>query len=153
MTRAERLHFIDEQLKGLWPQWTPTEAEMSLWMSVLTRFDYGLARTALQQAYCGPAGNHQRPRPGPFLTSARALGARTPKTRPRPAADVPTQVFVECTEPPPGHPHWRGHRKGVYVEPVALQADLDAVRSAAETMRSRLEHLYGGRWITVVETE
>ena len=37
MTRTELTQFIDEELKGLWPQWTPTKAEMRLWLGVLGR--------------------------------------------------------------------------------------------------------------------
>jgi len=40
MTRTELEQFIDREVKGLWPQWTPADAEVRAWLSALAGFDY-----------------------------------------------------------------------------------------------------------------
>jgi hypothetical protein len=151
MTKLERMQFIDEELKGLWPQWTPTEAEVRTWMGVLAGADYPSARTALQQCFCEQAGNYARPKPGPLLAKLRLLAVQHHGAAcPRPC-DLWTSVFVECLTPPPGRPRLAGWRLGVYVHPRSRQTDPDYVRACAEAMRTRLEQVYAGRWIIVVE--
>jgi len=88
MTRDERLRCIDEELKGLWPQWDPTEAEIRVWLDVLGRYTYDVARTALQQVFCQQAGHYHRPKPAAFLAKARLLAghvahSRDPPRRPQ----------------------------------------------------------------------
>lgn len=150
MTRVERVQFIDTELKGLWPQWAPTEAEVRVWMGVLTGPDYAAAQRALQQCFCGQAGNYTRPRPGPFLAQLRSLPVPSSSSARQPARDVPARVFLECVDPPPGRPNLAGWRVAVYVRPTSRQDDIDYVRTCAEAMRERFEQTYAGRWITVV---
>jgi len=151
MTRTERLQFIDDELKGLWPRWAPTEAELRVWMGMLAPLDYGFARTALEQVYRSEAGNYQRPKPKPFLAQAQALTPRLAQLRRRLVRDVPVNAFVQCVTAPKSRPNWTGLRKPVYVAPPAKQGDADYVRTCAESMRKRCERLYGGHWITVVD--
>lgn len=151
MTRMKRQKFIDDELKGLWPQWSPTKAEMRAWMRALDRFEYGIARDALEQVFCTPAGNYQRPRLASFLAKVRLLATQASESRQRPVPEAHTHVFLECLTPPPSHPNWTGLRKGVYVQPASKQGDLDYVRTCAEVMRRRFEQIYGGHWITVIE--
>lgn len=146
MNREERMRFLDEELKGLWPQWEPTEAEIALWMGVLSGYAYSVARTALQQCVCEQAGNYRRPKPAPFLAKARVLSARTYGSGRPHQPDVQTTVFVECRQPPSRNPNLAGARKGVF---TLRQDDPDHVRDCAESMRKRIERLYGGHWITV----
>jgi len=151
MTRGEQMRFIDEELKGLWPQWRPTEAEIRIWMGALAGPDYATARTALDRCFCEHAGNYSKPKPAPFLAKLRSLGPTSTNARRRAPADVQTCVFIECLEAPPWNVHLAHQRAGVYVCPIERQDDLDYVRVCAEPMRKRVEQLYGGHWITAVE--
>jgi hypothetical protein len=146
MTRDERMRFIDDELKGLWPQWEPTEAEIRVWMGTLSRPAYELARRAAQQCFCERAGNFRRPMPGPFLEKLKLL---TPRAASQAVRDIQTDTFVECLDPPAGKPHLAGVRRPVYVQPLSRQSEPDYVHACAESMRRRFEQLYGGHWITV----
>ena len=95
MNHEERLRFFDEELKGLWPQWEPTEAEIALWMGVLSGYAYDVARIALQQCVCEQTGNYRRPKPAPFLAKARVLSVRTYGSGRPHQPDVQTNVFIE----------------------------------------------------------
>jgi len=35
MNRSEQSQFIDREVKGLWPQWTPADAEVRAWLERL----------------------------------------------------------------------------------------------------------------------
>jgi len=146
MTREEQLRFIDEELKGLWPQWDPTDAEVRIWIADLASFDYGLARAAAQASFRRQAANYHRPVLARFLEQARALSAGATRGR-RQLADPTTNVFVECLEPPPHRPCLAGMRIAVF---TTSQDDPDHVRACAESLRTQCEPLYGGHWITVV---
>ncbi len=150
MTRHEQHRFIDQELKGLWPQWSPTDAEVRVWTALLSEYDYDAARSALLQCFCEQAGNYTRPRPAPFLARLRSLRVATPQARRPPQADIQTRVFLECIEAPPWNVHLAQRRVGVYVLPAARLDDVEYVRRCAESMRRRFIPLYGGAWITVV---
>ncbi|MBN2132804.1 MAG: hypothetical protein JW741_25110 [Sedimentisphaerales bacterium] len=147
MTREQRLRFIDEELKGLWPQWEPSEAEIRLWMNLLAGFDFVAARQALHQCFCTEAGNYRRPRPGPFLARARALCLGANNCRRRPPRDLTTNVYIECRVAPADRPHVTGWRMGVYVLPRHRQSEPDYVWACAQEMRKRCQQIYGGQWI------
>lgn len=148
MTREERLRFIDDELKGLWPQWEPTEAELRVWMGMLARPTYAVARTAAQQCFCERTGNYRRPMPAPFVAKLKLLAPHA-GNRTQPATDIETNTFVECLDPPAAKPHLAGVRRPVYVLPTSRQSDPDYIRACAESMRRRFERLYGGHWITI----
>lgn len=149
MNRQEQLQFIDREIKGLWPQWRPTEAEIRVWMSDLAALDYAIARTAAQACFRQQAANYNRPILGKFLAKARAFARTVARDPQRNVQDVPPTVFIECHEPPTGKPHLAGLRKPVYVLPTSRQTDPDYVLACAEHMRTQFEQLYGGHWITV----
>lgn len=149
MTRLEVTRFIDEEVKGLYPQWEPTDAELRVWMSHLAPFDYGRARAAVQACFSEQGVNYHRPVLGRFLAHVRSL-SRHAKGPEAPSDDRTTNVFVECFIPPPDRPHLAGAGKGVYVSPASRQSDTEYVQSCAEIMRVRFGQLYGGHWITVV---
>jgi len=48
MTREEAIRFIDEVLKGVWVNWTPTDMQCETWVYVLKTFDYENARQAIR---------------------------------------------------------------------------------------------------------
>jgi len=148
VTREEQLRFIEKELRGLWPKWAPTDAEIRAWATDLASFDYDLARAAADACFRGQTVNYQRPVLGRFLEQARALSRQTGtvvRQRPEPT----TNVFIECLEAPPGKSHRVGTRTGVYVCPPSRQDDRDYVLARAECMRRKFEQLYGGRYITV----
>lgn len=148
MNRDEQEQFIDKQVRGLWPQWKPTDAEIAVWMRELAAFDLPLARRAVQAYYAEQMVHAQRPLLGRFLAQARAL------TRPahrccREPSDLTTGTFLECFQPPEGKPYLKGVRKPVYVWPLSRQSDPDYVSACAGSMRKHFDRLYGGHWIVV----
>ncbi len=144
MTEKERPQFIEEELRGLWPEWDPTDAELRVWSEALERFPYALARSAAQASFRLQRANYRRPVLSRFIEQVRLLGRSTSRRRERP--DPTTNVYVECIKPPPGRPRLCGVRKGVF---TTRQDDPDHVLACAESMRDKHERLYGGRWITV----
>lgn len=152
MTRLEQIQFIDHELKGLWPGWKPTEAEVRIWLTDLAAFDYAIARTAAQGCFREQAANYQRPVLRKFLDKARSLSQRTHRCPSSESHDPPATIFIECSDPPAAKPHLAGVRKPVYVRPASRRSDPDYVLACAEHMRTQFEHLYGGRWIAVRPT-
>lgn len=148
MNREERLQFIDDDLKGLWPDWEPTDAELRLWMGVLADPPYALARRALQQCFCGVAGQYRRPKPAAFLDTLKTLSASGSAARTVPQ-DIDTGVVIECLEPPESKLHLRGMQRQVNVLPVSRRGDLDYVMDCAESLRKQAEEQEGGHWIIV----
>ena len=149
MNRDEQMQFIDSEVKPLWSQWTPTEAEVCVWMRELAAFDYGLARRAVQACFAEQTVHAHRPLLGRFLAKAHALSRPAACGCRRQSRDIATDVFLECVEPPKGRPHLVGVRKGVYVLPTSRQSDPDYVLACAAVMQKHFDRLYGGRWIIV----
>ena len=149
MNRPEQVRFNEKELKGLWPQWTATDAKVGAWMSYLAGFDYSIARRAAQACFAELTVNSHRPLLGRFLAKARAVGRSTPDGGPRPSRDPTTDGFLECVEPPKGKPHMVGVRKAVYVRPLSRQSDPDYVLACADSMRRHFDRLYGGTWLVV----
>ena len=104
MTREERLRFIDEELKGLWPQWEPREAEIRVWMNVLAGLDVAVAREALQQCFCAEAGNYRRPKPAALLSRVRVLCRNAETYRPRPHKGAHSPPHRPSNHGISGHP-------------------------------------------------
>jgi hypothetical protein len=150
VTRLEQKEFIDVELRGLWPQWEPAEAELRVWMTDLAPLACRTAREAAQACFREQTVNARRPVLRRFLDKARALSRTTARGRSEPP-DVQTRVFLECLEAPRWNVHMAGRRTGVYVQPTSRQDDLDYVRACAEPMRKRFEQLYGGHWIIVTD--
>lgn len=48
MTETEAQNFVNDVLKGLWADWEPTDAQYSLWVRKLLRFQYNKAKVALE---------------------------------------------------------------------------------------------------------
>ncbi len=149
MMREERLRFIEEELRGLWPQWDPTEAELRVWMGVLGDYEYGVSRTALQQCFCGPAGHYGRPRPVGFLERVKALRGPTRPSVALRADEMAPRIYLECIEAPPDKPHRLGKRKPLFVPPAAWRHGEDGILACAQATAAAFDHLYGGHWIPV----
>jgi hypothetical protein len=145
MTRDEQERFIDRELRGLWPQWDPTDAELRVWTADLAPLPYGLARTAAQTCFRRQATNYQRPVVARFLEQVRLL-RKTATTAARRTGDPTTHVYIECLDPPADRPQLAGCRKPVF---TARQDDPDHVRACAASMARQFGDLYGGHWITV----
>jgi hypothetical protein len=149
VNRQERAQFIDDELKGLWPQWNATDAEMRVWMAELATLEYSSAREAIQACFRELTVSTHRPMLGRFLEKVRALARLASGGSRRESRDPTTDVFLECAEPPKDKPQMRNARKGVYVRPPSRQSDPDYVLACADSMRKQFDSLYGGRWIVV----
>lgn len=149
MDRIQTINFIENELKGLWPQWEPTEAETRVWFGLLARYDSDIARTAAQQYFSDEGGNYKRPKPKGIIEKARNILQTRNVGQSFTKEPVLTTVFVECLEPPEKNPRLKGKRKAVYAETDALQRDKDYVLACAENVRKQFEKRCGGKWITV----
>ncbi len=149
MTHEERVYFLDREVKGLWPQWDATDAELRVWKDSLAPFDYVPARAAIQACFREQAVNYQRPVLSKFLAHLRTQSRRATGPAPTPAEPT-TEVFLECLEPPRDKPHLAGARKPISILPAVANPDPERLRTAVEPLRVRFEQLYGGRWITVL---
>lgn len=147
MQNAEKYKFIDEELKGLWPEWKPTEAETRVWLGILSNYDYKTARTSIQQYFTDQGGNYRRPKPAGFTTKANVIQQKKAVHKEWPT--VMTIHYIECIGGPERNPKLEGARKGVFTADKNNQDDPDYVLACAETMRERYEYLYGGKWIIV----
>ena len=144
MTSEEPPRFLEEELKGLWPEWNPTNAEMCVWTAAIKPLTYALARSAAQASFRQQRANYRRPVLSRFIEQVHILGRSTNRRRERP--DPTTTVYIECIEAPPGKPHLRGVSKGIF---TTRQDDPDHVLACAESMRKHFSRLYGGHWITL----
>jgi hypothetical protein len=148
VNRQDREQFIKNELRGLWPQWNPTDAEVAVWMAELAPLNYALARRAAQAYFASETTYAHRPLLGRFIARVQAL-SRPTRSGPSQSRDIATDVYLECFEPPEGKPHLAGVRKPVYAQPLSKQSDPDYVAARAESMRRHFDRLYGGRWIVV----
>jgi len=149
MLRAEKIKFMDDELKGLWPDWKPTEAETRVWFGVLEKYDYEVARNAAQKYFLDTGGNFRRPKPGGFIAKASVISQG--KTGKKNESDVPqTNVFISCIEAPEHHPNMTDHKIPVFPEDLSRIGDPDYVRSCAHGLAEKFRQLYEGHWIVVV---
>lgn len=149
MDRHETNSFIEKELMGLWPDWTPTEAESRVWFGELSRFDYDVAQIAAQQYFSDTGGNFRRPKPLGIIEKARVILQTRNVGRKYTKDPILTNVYIECIEAPERNPKLEGKRKAVYAATDDLQCDKEHVLRCAETMRKAFERLYGGKWIIV----
>lgn len=140
--------WLNEQVKSRWPSWCVMGPLLGDWYAALIGFDVATLTAAVRRHRIDD--DPSRPKISRVRAIARSLCQAPPVTAQGP--DVETNVFVECLTAPAGRAHWAGVRKGVYVVPTSRQDDPDVVRAAAEHMRKRFEQIYGGQWITVVES-
>ncbi len=148
MNRQERMTFIDVEIKGLWSDWRPTEAEIRVWMGLLGSCEYGLSRVALQQCFCGPAGRYRRPQGAAFMEQVKALSASA-RSVARRSCDPEPKAYIQCIEAPPGKPHLLGRQVPIYVWPPSRQTDPAYVLACAEHAAAKHARLYTGRWIVL----
>lgn len=144
MNEKELSRFIEKELRGLWSEWNPSDAELCVWSEALERVPYAVALKAAHAVFQQQRTNYRRPVFRKFIEQVHLRGGSTTRRRERP--DPTTTVYVECFEPPAGKPHLRGVRKGVF---TTRQDDPDYVLAHAESMRGKHEQLYGGHWIVV----
>jgi hypothetical protein len=141
---AETRQFIEAEVKPLWPKWTPSEPEITVWLDALEPFDFSTAKRMVQGYFGDDGARHARPRVKD-LTKTRG---RSPDCRA--VRDLHTDVYVECVEADESAPGRLGQRKPIFAtEGGKLTCDPDKVMLAAENARQKCESLYGGRWITV----
>jgi len=50
METSQKYQFMDEELKGLWPDWQPTEAETRVWLGILNNYDYKTAQQLVEES-------------------------------------------------------------------------------------------------------
>jgi len=157
MTLQEAENFINIELKGLWPDWNPTDAEARLWARELMKVDYNLTKNSISNWYI----RQERTRKRPFLGQLRKLFRKT-------VADVeeqkelsePVLLYEIVKESNIVKRFFKDHRTGEDVEYTShpgqkfylsrrnkLPVDPHNIEAEAENKRERFNQAYGGNHI------
>ncbi len=156
MTSQEAENFINTELKGLWPDWNPTDAEARLWARELMKVDYNLTRTSINNWYI----TQERTRKRPFLGQLRRLFRRVISEQERKKENEPVLLYEIIKESNivkqmykdpktgedvgytshPGQAFSLGHRDKLPADPYNIEV-------GAERMRQRFNEFYGGNHI------
>ncbi len=146
MDYKEKEGFIESVLKGLWPDWEPKDAETRVWLWVLSKFDYEIAKVAAEQYFSEETGNWKRPKPAKFIAKANVLLQRAGKSTPQ--EERKTDTYVYCQEHAE-KPERIGWEVPIFTLKLKDQYEPDYVSQAAEQARQQHEEVYGGHWITI----
>lgn len=148
MNNIEATQFISNEVNGLWPKWIPTDPQRIVWVQELARCTLNDATNALQRHYKSGKYAVQSPNLPDFLEKLgvihtdAVIGNKFVET-------VQTAYNVECVEAPESNANLLGATMGVYTAKTADQSDQDYVMRCGETMRWKLEEIYGGKWILI----
>jgi len=140
MNQHEKTQFMDEEIMGLWPDWTPTGAETAAWMGLLSRYDYNMARTALQQHWRSDKAAARKPRQNDFRAKLNVLLNNSDSEI---RHKEPVLLYeLKRTDKPEVRPRKFYASKAGFVEH-------DRLAQGSEYRRKRFEQIYGGRWVVV----
>ncbi len=158
MTSQEAENFINTELKGLWPDWNPTDAEVRLWLQELMKVDYFPTKNSIDNWYIRQTRPYKRPNLGrlrPLFKKIISEKERREQNEPvllykiikesriveRSFIDGRTGKNVEYTSMP-GQEFSIGHQDKLPSDPEIIEAE-------AERKRERFNDLYGGNHIIV----
>lgn len=158
MTSQEAENFINTELKGLWPDWTPTDAEFKLWTRELMKVDYFPTKSSIDNWYIRQTKTYKRPKLGQLrLLFRKIISEKERRERNEPIllftivkesriveksfTDSRTDEIVEYTSMP-GQRFFIGRREMLPVDPEVIEQE-------AERKREGFNNLYGGNHIIV----
>lgn len=73
MNETEAQNFVEQALKGLWTDWEPSDAQYSLWVRRLLRFQFSKAKESLERWLCEANITYKAP---PFNKILKYLSAK-----------------------------------------------------------------------------
>lgn len=162
MTLQEAENFINTELKGLWPDWNPTDAEVRLWLQELMKVDYFPTKHSIDNWYIRQARPYRRPN----LGRLRPLFKKIISEKERREQNEPVLLYTIVKESDIVERSFKDGRTGEKVEYTSmpgqefsvgrrdmLPADPQIIESEAERMRERFNEFYGGNHIVVRDWE
>jgi|SRR3990167_3009738 len=139
MTKTEAQQFIDLVLKQFWDTWNPNDAQVGVWVSVLTRYDYEGSENALRRWYA----TTEKLGRVPTLGSLRKLFVVSPKDKQDKIASRDSHKEFGLARKDAMHKiTWFFINTGRIREDKKIAED-------AEKARKRAEQLYGGEWVII----
>lgn len=158
MTSQEAENFINTELKGLWPDWNPTDAEFKLWSQELIKVDYFPTKSSIDNWYIRQTTTYKRPR----LGRLRPLFKKIISEKERREQNEPVLLYTIVKESDITQRSFKDLKTGEKVEytsmpgqrftasrPHRLPADPQIIESEADRMRERFNDFYGGNHIIV----
>lgn len=162
MTSQEAENFINTELKGLWPDWTPTDAEFKLWAQELMKVDYFPTKSSIDNWYI----QQTRPYKRPFLGRLRPLFKKIISEKDRREQNEPVLLYTIVKESNIVERSFKDARTGENVEYTSmigqefsigrrdmLPSDPEIVEAEAERNREQFNNLYGSNHIVVRDWE
>lgn len=157
MTPEEAKNFIEQELKGLWPDWNPTDAEFRLWQRELEKVDYNLTKNSINNWYI----RQERTRKRPFLGQLRKLFKKTAATiEEQRESSEPVLLYEIVKESNIVKRFFKDHRTSEDIEYTShpgqafslgcrddLPTDPHIIEDEAERMRQKFNEFYGGNHI------
>lgn len=146
MENSEAIDFIGK-IKEYYPRWQAGQTEIDEWLKRLKFYDFEKAQQALNDFIFETRTRTVEPPAGKIIA---ILKDRALIKRERSEETIMTTYYIECIEAPERNPNFNvGLQRGVFAADPNNQNDPDYMLKAAETMRSKYENLYDGKWIIV----
>ena len=158
MTSQEAENFINTELKGLWPDWNPTDAEVRLWLQELMKVDYFPTKSGIDNWYIRQTTTYKRPR----LGRLRPLFRKIISEKERREQNEPVLLYTIVKESNIVERSFKDFRSGENVEYTSmigqefsvgrrdmLPADPRIIEQEAERERERFNEFYGGNHVII----
>lgn len=152
MTSQEAENFINTELKGLWPDWNPTDAEFKLWSQELMKVDYFPTKSGIDNWYIRQTTTYKRPR----LGRLRPLFRKIISEQERREQNEPILLFTIVKESDIAQRFYKDPKTSEDVEYTSmigqefsvghrdkLPTDPEVIEAEAERKRERFNNLYG----------
>lgn len=137
MNKTDLRDFIDKELKGRWPDWSPTNAEIEDWCGVLLVFEYTVAKEAVKQHCISKDKILRCPKMSLIIELAKKY-QRIKRSR------------EHTGEPAVAYTLVNDHRKYAFYVPMASfleSIDIHNFEVEAEKLREKLNGSCGKGWI------
>lgn len=136
MDNSEIRSFLKDEIKPLWPKWSPSEPEIRIWAETFADVTEDELLDKIKIYYRD--GGSKRQKPNIADLTAKHRRKRTTETW-----NADTEIYCECIEHE-RNPRLEGMRRGVF---TPTSYDREKQMQAAEQERQRFEARTGGRWI------
>ena len=127
MTTLELSDFIATELRGLWPDWRPTDAETAVWANHLKGYSADDAKRLLRDYYAAGGSARKRPDLSQFVKVLHAKNARRDSTPV--AGQRSSEPRLLCHLQSQSNPR---DRRAVYLHPSQHAYGLEQLRTLAE---------------------
>ncbi len=146
MMASEAQKFFDEEVRGLYPDWEPTLAEVDTWVKSLKRFTVDMVDFALRRFYETREGGYKKPKLYKITELCRVEQQKAGDGEPK-AGNEPVLLFtLKCVEAPV----WGGTAGTIQrffaSSPKKVPGDKTKIKRYAEDMVEKFNQLYGGAW-------